>query len=357
MQTQDLRERCIFPAVSGLRQRSVAMSRNRSRPDATTDQKPAIPSEFPDATTWAAWLYFVDEMTQSEVAERIGVSRVTVIKMLNDAKANGIVSIRISNKVASRAHTSRRLAAEFGLNSATIIPDNDDVTLIDRLGKAGAFAITETLEDNDVIGVAWGRTVLAVAENVSVDVPVPNLTVVQVSASPNGLSADFSPELCSALFANNLRARSVNLMAPAIVSSPELRSMLLEEPTIRNQLDVIRSANKVVFGVGDIGPGSTVRSSELYSEETVDAMIVKGATCVILGTFLNAEGEEMTGPAHDRTIGISLDDFKAIPSRLCVAGGMVKADGILAALKGGYATDLITDMATASALLERSGKE
>jgi DNA-binding transcriptional regulator LsrR (DeoR family) len=312
----------------------------------------AVPSEFPDILTWAAWLYFVDELTQSEVAEKVGVSRVTVIKLLNEAKAKGIVSIRINASVASRTNTSIRLAERFGLNSAMIIPDNDELPLIERMGKAGAFAISESLRQGDVIGVAWGRTVLSVARNVTLETPITNLTVVQVCASPNGLSADFSPELCASLLANNLGARSVNLMAPAIVSSPELRALLLQEPTIRNQLDVIRSANKVVFGVGDIGVGATLRSSELHSDATIDKLSRQGAVGVILGEFLDQNGDGMTDPTHDRTIGISLAELKDIPSRLCVSGGPSKVRAIHAALKGGFATDLITDNSTAVALLE-----
>ncbi len=328
------------------------MNKRMSRKMVPTAMRAKTPSEFPDAVTWAAWLYYVDEMTQSEVADAIGVSRVTVMKMLNEAKASGVVNVKINPRVVSHISTSRRLAEAFGLNSAMIIPDNPDVPLSERLGNAGAFALVDGLQPDDIVGVAWGRTVLSVAQNVKLEVPVDNLTVVSVSASPNGLSADFSPELCAALCANNLGARSVNLLAPAIVSSPELRAMLLQEPSIRKQLEVIRSANKVVFGVGELSAEATVRRSELFSAETVDKLADDGAAAVILGAFLDPDGQEMSGPTHDRTMGITLTELKAIPTRLCVAGGPGKHEAILATLKGGFATDLITDLSTATALLE-----
>ncbi len=314
--------------------------------------KEPLPCEFSDILTWAAWLYYVDELTQSDVAERIGVSRVTVIKLLNEAKAKGIVSVRINPDVASRTATSRGLRDKFGLNSVLIIPEGPDSRLVERLGQAGAFAVAASVQEGDVIGIAWGRTVLAVARNVSLEHPIDNLTVVQVSASPNGLSADFSPELCASLFANQLGARSVNLLAPAIVSSPQLRDLLLQEPTIRAQLDLIRSATKVVFGVGEIGPGSTLRDSELHSDTTVDTIMQEGAVGAILGVFLDEHGREMSAPFQDRIIGISLDELRKIPSRLCIAGGAIKLRAIRAALVGNFATDLITDLPTALGLLE-----
>ncbi|MGQ0564673.1 MAG: sugar-binding transcriptional regulator [Gemmobacter sp.] len=311
--------------------------------------------EFSDTTTWAAWLYYVDGMTQSDVAKVIGVSRVTVMKLLNDARDSGIVSVRFDPRSMAAVTVSRRLAAEFGLASAMVLPDNPDRPLTERLGKAAALAIVEDLRPDDVIGVAWGRTVLAAAQNLSLATRVPNLTVVQVAASPNGLSAEFSPELCSSLFANRLGARSINLLTPGIVSSPELRAMLLAEPSIRNQLDIIRSANKVVFGVGQLTKGATIRGSDLHSEQTLETVIGQGAVAAIMGQFLDAHGHEMTGPTQDRTIGISLDEFKAIPRRLCVAGGPEKVRAILVALRGGFATDLIIDLPTAQTLLDQMG--
>ena len=329
------------------------MSNTKAKKSPLRGKKTAFPAEFPDVLTWAAWLYFVDELTQSAVAKQVGVSRVTVIKLLNDAKKKGIVSIRMSTDVAARTVTSRRLAQRFGLRSALIIPDGGDALLHERLGKAGAFAVAESAQEGDVIGVAWGRTVLSAARSVALEYPVKNLTVVQLSASPDGLSADFSPELCSSLFAKNLGARSVNLLAPAIVSSLELRALLLQEPTICTQLDLIRSANKVVFGVGEIGVGSTLRASALYSDATVENLMRQGAVAVILGLFLDENGREITDSTHVRIIGITLNELRAVPSRLCLAGGgPKKIKALRAALMGGFVTDLITDLSSAMQLLE-----
>ena len=197
--------------------KGLAWLNNRpTRPRHERD-RPSLPAEFPDIVSWAAWLYFVDELTQSEVAEAIGVSRVTVIRLLNDAKEKGLVSVRINPQLASRVGISRRISEIWGLNSTIVVPDNPRISLVEQIGQAGAFVLVDSLKPGDVIGVAWGRTVLAATHSIELEAPIPDLTVVQVSASPNGLSADFSPELCVSLTANKLGARSVNLMAPAIV--------------------------------------------------------------------------------------------------------------------------------------------
>lgn len=316
--------------------------------------KPPLPFEFQDQVMWAAWLYFVDEWTQSQIANEIGISRVTVIKLLNEAKSRGLVKIQISPKVAAHTMTSRKLAEIYSLNTVTIIPDVEDVPLVPRLGKAGAFALAEVLQKDDIIGIAWGRTVLAVAKAISLPQPIENLTVAQICGSPNGLSADFSPESCSSLLANKLGARNVNLLAPAMVSNPELRDMLLKEASIKKQFSVIRSANRILFGIGDVGNEATVRDSDLHAPKTVDKLVAKGAVAAIIGRFIDGEGNELALPTQDRMIGINVDELRKIPYRLCVTGGLIKVDPIIAALKGGVATDLVIDQATAECIVKRS---
>ncbi len=44
----------------------------------------------------AAWMYFVEEMTQSAIADALGIGRVTVVRMLAEAKALGEVRIALS---------------------------------------------------------------------------------------------------------------------------------------------------------------------------------------------------------------------------------------------------------------------
>lgn len=324
-------------------------SKNATAPQSAT--KSALPYEFADSVMWAAWLYFVDEWTQSAIAEKIGVSRVTVIKMLNEAKARGLVNVQMSPKAAAHVKLSRKIAEKYSLNSVTIIPDAGSEPLVPRLGKAGAFALEEAIVKDDIVGVAWGRTVLSVANSIAMTEPVDNVTIVQICGSSNGISTDFSPELCSSLMANKLGARNVGLLAPATVSSAQLRDLLLAEPSIVRQFEVIRSSNRVVFGVGDLGQDATIRDSELHSQETINEVINRGAIGVLIGRFIDDKGEEVISPTDDRMIGISLDELKAIPYRLCVAGGAIKTECIIAALKGSFATDLVTSQATAEAMM------
>lgn len=314
-------------------------------------EKPlSVPTEFEDAVFWAAWLYYADQMTQSEIAKRLNVSRATIVNYLQEARERGIVSIRISTEASGRTRIARRLMECFGLAGAFVIPSTNEADLVTRLGDAGARVLAEQLEPGDTIGVAWGRTVLAVADMITPQKTVADVTVVQVSGSSIG-SPDFSPELCTSLLSSNISARCVNLLAPAVLSTRELKEMLLEEPALKKQFELIHSTNRILFGVGDIGPKSTVRASGIASQQDIDSYVDHGAVAVIIGRFIDGNGRPMPGELDNRMVGIALEELQRIPSRLCVAGGPSKIAAIKATLDGGYATHFVTDIATGEALL------
>ena len=325
------------------------------RPIAESDLKLAVrpPAQFMDVVTWAAWLYYVDELTQAEVAQQLRVSRASVANYLQEARRTGVVTIRIDSGTVSRTEIAEALSRRFSLSAATVLPNLDDRQLEKRLGKAAAKILSDSVVPGDTIGVAWGRTVLEAARQAESSL-VPDLTIVQVSGSSNS-SADFSPELCTSLLANQLGARCVNLHAPAVLSSRDLRDRLLAEPSLVRQFALIRSATKILFGVGELGPHSTFADAGMLDEAILSRLRDEGhATGVIIGRLIGPSGEPIASPVDDGIVGISLENLKHIPFRLCLAGGPQKVEAIVAALKGGYATHFVTDHDTAVAILDKT---
>ena len=331
---------------------NCAMTADRKPPSDAPGRPAPVPAAFDDVIAWVAWLYYADQLTQSEIADVLKVSRATIVKLLQEARERGVVTIRINTEAASRTRISRALVERYGLAAATVIPALEGAPLLRRLGDAGARVLADRLQPGDVIGVAWGRTVLSVARSMVLPEGLAPLTVVQVAGSSTGSTADFSPELCSSLLAGRLMARCANLLAPAVLSTSELRDRLLAEPSMVKQFQLIRSASLILFGVGDIGPSSTVRESELAGNEEIDRYAADGAVAAIIGRFIDADGNRVAGELDGRMIGITLDELKTMPSRLSVAGGLGKVTAIRAALRGGFVTHLGTDEQTGEALLK-----
>ena len=311
----------------------------------------STPPEFVgDPIAWAAWLYYEERMTQEEVADRLGVSRPSVVNYLQEARDRNIVTIAVASQSLQSVRISRDIRRQYGLTSCVVIPDDGGRSPdFERIGRAGARLLLEILQPNDVLGVSWGRTVLALSAALP-EVRLPGVSVVQIAGSAIG-TAEFSPELCTSNIAYRIGARCVNLHAPGIVSRPEIKQLFMQEPALVEQFKVIRSCNKILFGVAGLGSASMALRSGYMTAEKIRPYADGGAIGVMAGRFLDCDGHPVLGPLDDQMIGLTLGEIARIPERICVAGGPGKIPAIQAMLRGGYATILVTDEATALALV------
>ena len=302
---------------------------------------------------WAAWLYHHDSLNQGQIAKIMGVSRASVVKYLRQAREQHIVVVTVQPQIVARTELSQALKERFRLDGALVVPDdggNGDVR--ERVAEAGAQLLLQELRPRDVLGVAWGRTVLALSKALP-RVTMPEVTVVQILGSRSS-DEGFSAEQCISNIGARLGARCVNIFAPAVLSQAGLCEMLLEEPLLKEQFTRVRSCNRLLLGVCTVQRNSLIYDTGLVSAEVSAEYVARGAVGVISGRFFDAQGRPVLGESDERMLGLTLEEISRVPKRLTVAGGPEKAEAILGALRGGYITDLVMDERTARLLLERS---
>lgn len=330
------------------------MLERKSTPPRIKRRALSIPAEFDgDVVVWAAWLYYEESMTQEEVADQLGVSRASVVNFLQEARDRNIVTIAVSARHLQTVGLARELADAYGLSNCLVAPDDGGrLPVHERVGKAGARLLAERLQVGDVLGVSWGRTVQALSAALP-EMKLPGVTIAQIAGSLIG-TTEFSPELCTSNIANKLGARCVNLHAPGIVSSARIKQLFMQEPALVETFKIIGSSNKVLFGIGSVDRAGTAMRSGYMTPEKIKPYLDRGAIGVVSGRFLDRDGRTVLGALDNQMIGLTLDEIAKVPERICVAGGSEKIDAVYAALSGGYATVLVTDEATARALVPRA---
>lgn len=306
-----------------------------------------------DALLWAAWLYYEDGLTQGEVAQKMGLSRASVNAWLADARSRGIVNIQIQPECFRSVSIARALKDQFGLQDCLVIPsEGEGGSLTDRLGRAAAQVLKRLVRSGDTVAVTWGRTVLAAAEALD-HRGLADIRVVQATGSTTA-RIPWTPEACASRLASALGARWIPLAVPAIVSSPHVRDLLLTEPVLSEQLEVLAEANRVLMGISSMRPESTIHTSGFL--DGIDRHThYQDAAGSLIGRFISARGTPVAGPLNDCTIGLDLDQLLKIPQKIAVAGGIDKVAAILAALRGGYVDVLVTDAVTARGVLTADG--
>ena len=302
----------------------------------------------------AAWLYHGDGRTQAQVAKRLFVSRQTVGRLLEAARAQGVVRVEIDARCLSALGLSTRLRDTFGLADAIVVPRDDDSAMPhgrvnERVAAALAAYVRRYLHPGAVVGVGWGDTVarsLAMLAQHSLD----GVTLVSAAGSIQALSQSVAG---NPALAEHLRV----LPAPLLVSSAQAAEMLRGEAAVRDILDLAARATVTLTGIGSTGPNASAVRSQVITPEEVARFTAMGAVGDMLGEWFDAQGRIVSGATSSRRIGIGLDQLRELPNVVGVAGGRHKAEAVLGAIRGGYIKVLVTDENTAEELLAKGAAD
>lgn len=301
-----------------------------------------------------ALLYYGEGLTQSDIAQRMKVSRATIVNMLREARERGIVEIRVDGRSLAASSVARELRERFGLVDVYVSRTGDGKTPdpagdLAQLARVAASAFCDILEPGDRIGVEWSRTVHEMA------LQLPRLTVedVEVCQMVGSMVSSHLPasESCAILIANALSARCYTLHAPAVVANAEQARLFLSEPTIREQLERLSNLDMTVTSIGTPTPDTHVVAAGMATPQEVEAARAAGARGIMCCRYITADGTPCPLPPADRLIAVGLDMLKRARKRLMVVRGADRAEAVLAAINSGLATHLCVDQPLAEALL------
>jgi deoxyribonucleoside regulator len=297
-------------------------------------------------------LYYEHHLTQAEVAKRMGFSRPKVSKLIAEGRVRGLVKIEIAEPIGNFAPVEIALENRFGLPEALVVSseEGDRATEL-AAGMAGGAILARVCTRATVLGIAWGRSMRALADALPPRAFMCSKIVPLVGGMGNTRAELHSNQVCATL-AEKLRAESLNLAAPAIVPSSQIRTELMKTPGIENVLVEGATCDVAVVGIGGILPTSTMVGAGYFSLEEFLKLKDRGAVGDVCCHFLDASGSPCLPGFSERVVGLTLDQIRAIPKVIGIATGAEKAPSIAAVLMGGYVNTLVCDQRLAQALLE-----
>jgi deoxyribonucleoside regulator len=307
-----------------------------------------------------AKLYYQFDFSQQKIAEKLGISRPSVSRMLQQAKEQGIVQIKIFDQSEGTERLANSVKETFNLKHCIVIPVpeyNEEVIKME-LGKAAANYLGEIVQNGDIIGTTWGTTLYEVAEHVKPK-NVKDVSVVQLNG---GVSYSESNTYAAEIL--NFLSTAFNtsphfLPLPAVVDHPVVANAIISDRHIKRVLNLGKQCHIALFTVGEFTKESTLFKAGYFSSDDFDGLKAQNAVGDICSRIFDSEGNICSKELDERTIGINLSDLSNKPYSILVAGGMEKVDAIIGALKGQFTNVLITDQHTAQILLNSvmEGKE
>jgi DNA-binding transcriptional regulator LsrR (DeoR family) len=304
----------------------------------------------------AAWMYYVEEMTQNAVADALGIGRVTVVRLLSDARALQEVKISLRRDVAELAGLEIALQRRFGLSEAIVAPlSSGDADPIAAIGAATGQFISEFITSNMIIGVGWGRTLLKTLNFIE-EKPLSNVAVVSLLG---GISAvrQYNPAEFGWQFSRAFGADCFQIAAPALVDSVQTKQALIERCGIGAIFDLASSLDAILLSVGGVNLEGTSYLFGHFSAEDRQSLLSHGAVGDLLYNFFDRHGRLVDHPINARVMSVPIPKLLNTPHRILTSGGAEKIDAILGAMRLIRPTIFVTDEATARTLLARMDAE
>ena len=298
----------------------------------------------------AAWLYYNQGMTQKDVAEKLGVSRSTVIRMLDEALKRSEVQIWINEGVGDCVELALEVERAYGLDEAIVVPAADSAEGTAKgVGLALGQFLTEAIPDDCTIGVGWGRTLTASLASFR---PARRERVKVVSLLGGVVEAHhINPIEYTWRLASQLGAECYLFLAPLLVDSRETKRSLIEKCGLSTLFERAENMDIAVVSCGDIGPRSSSLSRDFIAPEILSELVAAGCVCDTMCNFLDAEGRNIDHPIRDRVMAIDLETVRKARHIVLVSGGAHRAPAIRATIRRIGCNTLITDEGAARALL------
>jgi len=299
------------------------------------------------------YLYYREGKTQQEISSLFGMSRFKVIRLLKQARESGLVTIHINDPLEEVTEIEVKLAERFALKKAVVvrIKDYSDKPALEQIGEAGAEYLSNVVRSCRVLGVSWGRTVYHVVKNVK-PTEVKDLTVVQISGGLGTIEGTDTNILTMTL-SQRLGGTACVIQAPVIVKDRAIRDTLLKEPKIHEALNMAKTAEIAVLGIGVNGREGGLWRAGFLSNKDHESLKRLGAVGAVCGRFYDVDGRRCLTDLDDRIIGLTLDELTRIKVKIGIAIGTRKFRAILGALRGGLLDVLVTDHKTAKNLLSK----
>lgn len=300
----------------------------------------------------AAWLYYVANNTQHEIAQKLQISRPTVQRLVALAVERGLVKVRVNHKVASCLELAIALRQRYGLAICDVVPINADTAdqVLRKIAIAGAQVMESYLIEAQpkLIALNSGQTIKAVIGELNVITRPQHRLVSLVGTIARDGSTN--PYDAAVQAAEKIGGKCFLLPAPLLADSPEERKHWCQHRLYKIVEELSAQADVTFVGIGDMRIGCPLNRDGFLTEEEVIELVKAGAIGEIIGWPFSETGKPIHSSIQQRVTSIQLQRPPTKPV-IAFAGGENKAQAVLGALRGQWINGLVTDETCARAIL------
>lgn len=302
-----------------------------------------------------AKMYYSEGLTQEKIARELHISRSAISVILSAARELGIVEIKIKDPMNNVESLAKQFVNMFGLKDCLVVPTaiNGAKLVTKVVASQGADFIRDLMENNFVIGIAWGETCYECMMSFTNGKDLRNSTVVPLMGGAPRVAPEYQANEMARKFAEKLQGTPSFIYAPAIAKSIEDAELFSKSTEMKLMLDYWTRMDMAIFSVGaplerfDEGAESDIRRLKNICEADKNRTV--GDIC---SRQINIHGEFPDSDHNRRVLGVGEEELRATKRAVCIVAGQHKVISIIGALRTGTIDYLVTDETTARTVLE-----
>ncbi len=299
-------------------------------------------------------LYYNQGKTQSEIAKYYDTNRFRVAKLLQDARNEQIVEIRINHSNERNSSLETELMRKLPLNRAIVVNTQyaSYIDAIKMLGKAGADYLMNILRPGMTMGLTWGKTVYSGVSQIPSVVGNP-ISAIQLTGGIRMSNPSVESRELVRTVASAFNGTCHYLDAPIYIKDPTIRKKIYQEPIIRKTLDKASALDVVLSGIGSRSslPNTNVAFRDYLTEK--DISMQEHCIGSLYGYVLDEAGKIADIDLNEKRFGVPIENIMQASHRIVFASGRHKTECIQKTLKNQLFNELVTDCDTAFHLLEQ----
>ncbi len=306
-----------------------------------------------------AYLYYIENKTQNEIAAELNIYRTTISRMLKQARAEGIVSITIPRAKPALFSLEQYVKKKFGLREVVLVPDDpkkSESEKDERLSEAAAFYLKRIISPDSVIGVSWGSTLAGMVKNIEKS-KNDNTLFLPLVGGPSYVNARYHVNTIVYDMARRFHGKTIFVDATVIQESKEVKEGIMNSKYFEELKSYWEKLDIALVGVG--GPLSVKNSQwrDLLTQADYEELTLREAVGDCCCQFIDQAGKILKGDLYQRTIAIDLEKLRQVPYSIGIARTKAKSRPLLALVNKKYINVLITDEEAALELLKLAEDE
>jgi len=302
--------------------------------------------------------YYVDDLSQAEIASKLNISRVAVSRYISRAKGEGLIEHKINYPKNFSFERNEELEKEFikkyGLKECIIVSSKASLTeTLIELSNELEKLFGKIIRDHTIIGVGWGTTLDKIIEYIDIR-KKKNVKVLPLVGGYGRVFDNIHSNNIARILAKKFNGISYMVHIPAILDTKEIKESILKDSAAKEIYRLAKRVEVALLCMSDLSKESTLYKKKQLDEE--DIYYLKGLEVIgdINFVFLDREGNFVPNEISDRQAMLfPTEQMKTTNYVVGVAIGERKVEIIRAVLKGKLINILMTDEETAKLVTDK----